>query len=493
MLCPVCKKAPLKGRQSICSAKCRSARYRAKKQQRDTSQPDSNQDPGSRGSRRYSTSQPRHDDAKKLEQLVVAAVDRIVQVIERQGAQSAQPARDAQRVDMREQITSQAPKLAVGYRLVLPGHCAGDAPRLLPKRSRTRDVPWYSLQPFEYPDDIRLIDGCWYRLVWIDEQGQRIRLQPDESVPGLRFLVGPTQFSKLASGHEPATPLEPQPASASEIPPAREAAGTSAPGAEASESLSSTVEPVAPIPAPAPAAAPELSDDDRTALVNELAQAPWREATRFGLQRDSGDRPAEPGGLVFVLPPPPTSPPPESWTQLFASFPAITMDESLLLVDFVVHPELMMQIHYEERLAAARASGQSPPREPVTLLPHEAQQHLHSLFTGRLVRPHFWSLCKAIFEYVRQHGAEVLAHLPVPIPPLPANEQRWLETALTSQPKRTYMQYVCARQDALLDGQPAPNEPNVSLSSKERNQIRKAMQDLRAVMSFKRRMASSKT
>ena len=88
---------------------------------------------------------------------------------------------------------------------------------------------------------------------------------------------------------------------------------------------------------------------------------------------------------------------------------------------------------------------------------------------------------------------EALAYLPVPVPALPATEQRRIENAMTSRPKRTYMHYVCARQDAMLSDQALPVEPSVQLSAKERNQIRKAMQDLRAVMFFKRHASSSAT
>ena len=122
-----------------------------------------------------------------------AATARVVAAIQQLGALSPQPARDAWRVDIRDQVTSQAPKLAVGYRLVLAGQRESDAPMLSPKRSRVREVAWYTLTPFEYPDDLRLRDDRWYRIVWIDAQGHRIRLGPGESVPGLYYFVGPAQ------------------------------------------------------------------------------------------------------------------------------------------------------------------------------------------------------------------------------------------------------------------------------------------------------------
>ena len=220
------------------------------------------------------------------------------------------------------------------------------------------------------------------------------------------------------------------------------------------------------------------------ALVREFLLA-----ANLDLGRTAGS--GGPVSLAVVLPPPPTTAPPESWTQMLAAFPPLTSEESMMLIDFVSHPELMMQIRYEQQLAEAKANGRPLPREPTTMLGHEPRQHLHALFTGELIPSHFWPRCRAIFDYVRQHGTDVLAHLPVPVPPLPATEQQWIEEALRSPPKRTYMHYVCARQDALLSGLPVPIEPSVSLSSKERNQIRRTMQDTRAVMFFRKRSASS--
>ncbi len=94
-------------------------------------------------------------------------------------------------MDLRTQVISQAPKQAIGYRLVLPGHCASDSPTLLPKRSQARASAWYSLTPFEYPDDLRLRDGSCYRVIWIDAAGLRIRLKPEEQIPVLYFFLCP--------------------------------------------------------------------------------------------------------------------------------------------------------------------------------------------------------------------------------------------------------------------------------------------------------------
>lgn len=437
MLCPVCNAQPLKGRQTTCSPKCRSAKYRQQKQKRDASQ---------RGAgRRSKTAEARspRDRATmaNAEQLLSSEVDRIVAAIQ-QLAEPRGAASTAHRVDLREQVTSQAPEGAVGYRLVLPSRVLGDGLRLSPRRSRSREVAWYTLSPFEYPDDLRLCDGHWYHLVWYNAQGRRMRPTAEHGIPALYYFLGPAQ----PSGRTTADASQPKDAEA----------GQASPGLDAATPVTTA----SALPSDAVTPPPAMS-------------------------------PAGPSAsLVFMLPPPPAAAPPEAWTQLLSSFPPITVDENILLVDFLLHPEVMLQVTYEEQLAEARARGLPPPREPVTMVGHEHRHHLHALFTGTLVPPHFWARLKAMFAFIRKHGVDVLAHLPVPIPALPESDRLWLEKAITSPPKRTYMQYVCARQEAMLDGQPLPVEPSLPLSSKERNQIRRALEDLRAVMLFKRRAES---
>lgn len=497
MLCPVCNETELTGRQTACSTKCRSARYRERKQQqRDTSQQAAQPDAatGSAG-RRFSPQQRRSSDAKKLEQLVSAAADRIIEAIERQGDRTAQQARDAFRVDLREQITSQAPKQAAGYRLVLPGRYAADTPRLSPKRSRARDVAWYGLAPFEYPDDIRLCDGFWYRIVWVDAQGRRIRLQPGESIPGLYYFVGPTQPRSHESANTGAVTRDPQPRGEANAPasqnPLELAIVAAAPATPAQSPA--TVAASAPISAAEPPAPPASPDEELLgALVNEMARL-----ANLNFDKDHAARKRRPipmsvvpASLVAKAPPPSVQAPPEAWTALLASFPPLTVEECILQNTFVISPALMLQLRYEEQLAEAKASGRPAPREPTTLISNENRRNVHSVFTDRSRRPHFWSRCKAVFEYVREHGVDVLVHLPMPMPPLPKEDQRFIKAAIANPARRTYMHYACARQDAQLSDQPLPAEPQVQLTSKERNQIRRAMQDLRAVMFFKRGVAS---
>ncbi|PSM31407.1 hypothetical protein BVG81_005540 [Haliangium sp. UPWRP_2] len=472
--------------------------YRERKQQQhDTSQKDGGEAVGTKpaisgSAGRRQRSSPSTRPAKWAE-LVSAATERIIETIQKHGLLTMVHTMDAMRVDMRDQLISQAPKTAVGYRLVLQAHHGGGAPKFSPRRSRTREVAWYTLTPFEYPDDIRLCDGRWYRIVWLDARGQRIPLQPGEPVPGLCYFVGPIQLGGQTPIGSPAAACELQRQVAQDTPP--RPAGTDQPEASPEQATLSPVAEIGAAPGATSTNAPSAhSAPSSGADVESLA----REFARMSkLAREQADRPGSSGetaldhsALVLMVPPTPTTAPPESWTRLLASFPPLTVDENLMLIDFVAHPDLILQIRYEEQLAEARASGRPLPREPITLISNETRQNLHELFTMHMLPSHFWSRCRAIFDYVRQHGVEVLAHLPVPLPPLPAPEQRFIDTAVTSAPKRAYMNYVCDRQDALLSGEPLPVEPSVPLSSKERNQLRKTLEDLRAVMYFKGRAAS---
>ncbi len=321
-------------------------------------------------------------------------------------------------MDLREQITAQAPKLAVGYRIVLPGRHAGDAPMLTPKRSRARDVAWYSLTPFEYPDDIRLRDGCWYRLIWIDAQEKRVRLQPGESVPGLYYFVGPAQLSPgvrtdLHQAESPASPPLPQ----------------------------------EPVPA-------LVHAEEKPSLLSSFPPQLIAETT-------------------------------EKERTTLASLPPLTLDDSNLLIRFVQQPEWMLKLLHEERAAAAREAGLPTPPEPPTSLAHHERKTIHALLTKRMPAP-LVLLCKLLHAYARKFGPEVLSFLPTPLAPLPEAEQQRLEAAIANMQKLTYLDYVHTRQESLLRGLPLPQEPVVSIGSKERSQLRRMLRDTRAVIFFER-------
>ena len=182
-LCPVCKKNRLKGKQRACSSACRSAKYREARKHREESVKRvvrlRGREPPQAGP------QGLQERLLTLEETVRAAVAEL----------RAQPHRSATppRIDMRDQVFAQAPKGAIGYRLVLAHRDASLPPRLIPRRRA------YSLTPFEYPDDLRLCDGCWYQIVWTDSQGSRIR-RGSEQIPGLCFVIGPC--GNTAAGYQ---------------------------------------------------------------------------------------------------------------------------------------------------------------------------------------------------------------------------------------------------------------------------------------------------
>ena len=121
---------------------------------------------------------------------------------------------------------AQAPPDAIGYRLVLPHHEPGVPPSFSPRRRDGALRTLYSLSPFQYPDDLRLCDGRWYRIVWIDSQGKRIRTPASCPIPGLRYVVGPADAGVTTTTTETtsdppletecATDRQTEPASASE-------------------------------------------------------------------------------------------------------------------------------------------------------------------------------------------------------------------------------------------------------------------------------------
>jgi hypothetical protein len=80
----------------------------------------------------------------------------------------------------------------------------------------------------------------------------------------------------------------------------------------------------------------------------------------------------------------------------------------------------------------------------------------------------------------------VLDCLPTPLPPLPDAEKERLQRAFSNPRQLAYLHYVYEWQESLMRSLPLPREPDTTLSSKERNQLRWMMRDLRAVMFFEK-------
>ena len=210
-LCPVCGKNPLKGKQQACSSACRTAKHRAKHANvtgcnatpRTLPQPrNTKQKRGPRSAEHSKTADiaPEHSVPSSVAERLLLAIAELRTAV---ASASTEP-----RIDMRAQITSQAPPDAIGYRLVLPHHEPGVPPSFSPRRRDGALRTLYSLSPFQYPDDLRLCDGRWYRIVWIDSQGKRIRTPASCPIPGLRYVVGPADAVATATATMSAPPIE---------------------------------------------------------------------------------------------------------------------------------------------------------------------------------------------------------------------------------------------------------------------------------------------
>ena len=94
------------------------------------------------------------------------------------------------RIPFDRQILGQAPPGAVGYRLVFPLGTRS-MPKVAPTPDASGGLLFWSLAPFQIPDDIRIQDGHSYRLLWVDAQGRVIPPQNTTHLPALHAFLGP--------------------------------------------------------------------------------------------------------------------------------------------------------------------------------------------------------------------------------------------------------------------------------------------------------------
>lgn len=90
----------------------------------------------------------------------------------------------APRVALEQQVQSQAPPRAVRYRLVIGVEQKFQNVVIAPE-----DSAW-NLMPFQAPDDLRLVSGHTYRIVWIDRSGNTVRPLEWAPTPSLHFFLG---------------------------------------------------------------------------------------------------------------------------------------------------------------------------------------------------------------------------------------------------------------------------------------------------------------
>lgn len=88
------------------------------------------------------------------------------------------------RLPLEQQVLSQAPPGAFGYRLVIGVDALLEQPVLVPQ-----DRSW-NLIPFEAPNDLRLNSGETYRIIWQRADGSETPPTELEPMPALHFFLG---------------------------------------------------------------------------------------------------------------------------------------------------------------------------------------------------------------------------------------------------------------------------------------------------------------
>ena len=473
ILCPVCNETPLRGKQRICSSACRSAKYRATQKQDQTgssSQVRAEQRlPEKIGRKRAAGSKSFAVVRRKstqVEQPVLTVMEQLLSEMAELHSLMSRVATEP-RVDMRTQVTTQAPEGAVGYRLVLPTRSAAIPPKIIPRRQVADSKSWYSLVPFEYPDDLRLRDGSWYRIVWIDSQGNRMRTEASVPVPGLRYIIGPVDTSRnvtqlLAETDRPAPFVLPS------------SQGTASLQVVTEHFAAPTSSSVASFSNDAPALQAEAQSIGPQAPVQSEAPA----VTPVGEQLPAGNE-----RNPFV----PTSEP----TLTTGSPDAITTQQTPTqkpsLDPFWDGPgkyakqlESLAQVLYEQRLTAAKEEGRPLPAEPLTQLSRDDRKGIR-----RAASHPFWQTLGRYlnrrFARAQRKGIGAFASLPIESPSLSDNDKQLMDEVLSSPDKRVYLDYLHARRDALLVGDTLPKEPACTLPSAQRKRLVKLVADVRPI------------
>ncbi len=519
-LCPVCKKTPLRGKQLLCSSACRSAKYREAQKQRaeriTSQQPEPQQNAPSKPVRKRSVSVKRREPPRT----------------ESQGLQKQMPSRDEMlratvaelrgllnrsaaplRIDVREQVVSQAPNGAVGYRLVLPHREGILPPKLIPRRTRSCPNTAYSLTPFEYPDDLRLFDGFWYRIVWIDSQGNRIRAERGAPIPGLCFVLSPGGQTQnpwsVQSETERAVAATLPKEQSTEVPallespsvmqlPSVTVVRSSEPAALAETSSVEITEPVTAEPVtaePAPTEGPSITTLPSETVVAPDASSPPAISSSSdavsSVPRDSAPVTAcsdpaqefDPGNPFFALLGPGTS-----VQKINGTVPRSEAKRSKSQLDpfwdgpgkFAKQLESLAQVLYEQRLSAAEEAGLPSPEEPLTQLSRQERKEIK-----RAASHPFWQALGAYlnqcFADARQDGIGAVASLPIVPTPLDEKDQKLMDEVRASPDKQVYLDYLYARRDALLVGDVLPKEPPSKLNSAQRKRLAKIVADVRPI------------
>ncbi len=104
------------------------------------------------------------------------------------------------RIPMEQQLLSQAPARAIGYRLVLSPRPHDDLPRLSPPIGVDGAHSFWRLRPFHAPNDWRLVDGALYRVLWVGDSGEVVPPVDEGKLPGLLFHLHQCEADRVPSG-----------------------------------------------------------------------------------------------------------------------------------------------------------------------------------------------------------------------------------------------------------------------------------------------------
>ncbi len=400
----------------------------------------------------------------------------------------------APRIDMRVQVTSQAPTGAVGYRLMLPRRDGLLPPRLIPRRREAERRACYSITPFEYPDDPRLCDGGWYRIVWIDSEGNRLRRERGATIPGLCFVVGPVD----PAPHDAMLHIDSKSHTPIALPTERESATI---GALAEPSVAMA------LPSTTDTGTAVTEQTDSASQPSVTASSTEAAATGCDVVPSNTESSAEAIAAVSVATEPVTNlsqplqvgdagssvrPPliPGFSSEQVASIPGSGQKSKSKRDPFWDGPgkfakqlESLAQVLYEQRLSTALASNVSPPSEPMTQLSREERKEIK-----RAASHPFWQALgrylNARFARAKREGISVVASLPLVPTPLDGKDKRLMEEVSASPDKRVYLDYLYERRDALLVGDELPKEPASKLSSADRKRLAKIVADVRPIAEF---------
>lgn len=103
------------------------------------------------------------------------------------------------RIPMEQQLLSQAPARAIGYRLVLSPRPHDELPRLSPPIGIDGTHSFWRLRPFNAPNDWRLVDGALYRVLWVGDSGEIVPPDDERKLPGLLFHLHQCEADRVIS------------------------------------------------------------------------------------------------------------------------------------------------------------------------------------------------------------------------------------------------------------------------------------------------------